>query len=477
MEKIFTSESNLMQKFSDIKISKNYKDIQNTNPCMTQKFTADPAVMEYNGRLYVYSTNDEFMYDSNGKITNNTYSDIVTINCMSSSDMVNWTDHGSIPVAGKNGAAKWAACSWAPAAAHKTINGKEKFFLYFANSGNGVGVLSSDSPLGPWIDPLGHALVSRSVENCANITWLFDPAVYVDDDGTGYLCFGGGVPEGRITDPGTARIAKLGNDMISISETPVTINAPYMFEDSGINKFGEIYYYTYCTNWSERSDINAPGIANIAYMTSKSPFSKYEYQGTFLKNPKDFFGCEGNNHHSLIEFKNKYYIFYHSQWLENEMGSDNKGYRCTHVDEVNIIDGKIMETEGTLKGVEQLVNVNPYEYNKASNMAWEAGVKVTGFGDTGVEMKKGNWIGISKVSFIDGTSSLKIKASSREGAVMKVCLDEPSKDDGFYVIIPKTENIDEYKEITIDVQGVSGVHNLFFVADSNCTFEGWQFSK
>lgn len=471
MEKIIKS------KFDSIKLCKNYKDIKNTNPCMTQKFTADPAVMEYDGRLYVYSTNDEFMYDSEGNITNNTYSDIVTINCMSSDDMVNWTDHGSIPVAGKNGAAKWAACSWAPAAAHKTIDGKEKFFLYFANSGNGVGVLSSDSPLGPWIDPLGHALVTRSVENCADITWLFDPAVFVDDDNTGYLCFGGGVPEGKITNPGTARVAKLGDDMISIAETPVVIDAPYMFEDSGINKFGDTYYYTYCTNFSERTEADAPETGNIAYMTSKSPLGKYEYHSTFLKNPGYFFGCAGNNHHSMIEFKGKYYIFYHSQWLENQMCAENKGYRCTHVDEVSIVDGKITETDGTLTGVKQIKNVSPYGWNKMSNMAWQAGNNVTGFADTLVEMKAGSWTGVSNVEFAEGASKLSVKAASKEGAVIKVCLDDPSNDNGIYVSVPKTEDLNHFEEVSIDVQGLSGVHNLFFVADGECAVEGWKFSK
>ena len=65
---------------------------------MTQRFTADPGVMEYNGRVYVYTTNDSYMYDSSGNVTDNNYSNITTINCMSSSDMINWTDHGSINV-------------------------------------------------------------------------------------------------------------------------------------------------------------------------------------------------------------------------------------------------------------------------------------------------------------------------------------------------------------------------------------------
>lgn len=88
-----------------------------------------------------------------------------------------------------------------------------------------MSVLTADSPTGPWTDPLGKALITRATPNCSDITWLFDPAVMVDDNGTGYLCFGGGVPDGKDAMPGTSRIVKLGDDMISLAGTPVTIEA------------------------------------------------------------------------------------------------------------------------------------------------------------------------------------------------------------------------------------------------------------
>ena len=88
--------------------------------------------MVYNDTVYMYSTNDIYEY-KNGRIGENTYGTIKQLNCFSSKDLVNWTDHGAINVAGNSGAAKWAACSWAPCAAHKKINGKEKFFLYLSH--------------------------------------------------------------------------------------------------------------------------------------------------------------------------------------------------------------------------------------------------------------------------------------------------------------------------------------------------------
>lgn len=72
----------------------------------------------------------------------------------------------------------------------KKINGKDKFFLYFANSGGGIGVLTADSPIGPWTDPIGKPLVTPSTPGMSGVVWLFDPAVFVDDDGTGYMYAG-----------------------------------------------------------------------------------------------------------------------------------------------------------------------------------------------------------------------------------------------------------------------------------------------
>jgi arabinoxylan arabinofuranohydrolase len=205
----------------------------NGNPVVANKYGADPYALVFEDRVYLYMTNDVLEYDENGVVKENTYVNINKIGVISSGDLVNWTDHGEIAVAGPEGAAKWATQSWAPAAVHKVIDGKDKFFLYFANNASGIGVLSSDSPVGPWIDPIGEALILRSTPGVEDVTWLFDPAVLVDDDGKGYIYFGGGVPEGEYAEPGTARVMKLGDDMTSVVGTAEVIPAPFMFEDAG----------------------------------------------------------------------------------------------------------------------------------------------------------------------------------------------------------------------------------------------------
>ena len=96
------------------------------NPLVTQSYGADPGVMVYNDTVYIYTTNDSEEFAGNNE---NTYGKINQLNCYSSKDMVNWTDHGAFNIAGRNGAAKWANNSWAPTVCWKRINGKDKFFL------------------------------------------------------------------------------------------------------------------------------------------------------------------------------------------------------------------------------------------------------------------------------------------------------------------------------------------------------------
>ena len=456
--------------FNGISLTKGFKDLKNHNPCMTQKFSADPGLLEYNGRVYVYGTNDGYL--QNNAPAKNEYSKINTINVMSSADLVNWSDHGTINVAGSNGIAKWAGNSWAPTACHKTINGKEKFFLYFANNANGIGVLTADSPTGPWSDPLGKALITRQTPNC-NVEWLFDPAVLVDSDGTGYLYFGGGVPSGREANPGTIRAVKLGYDMISLAGNAVAINAPWVFEDSGINKIGNTYFYSYCTNWS-----GGPyGNARIAYMTSNSPLGPYTYQGTNFNNPGDFFGTVGNNHHTIISFKNQYYIFYHAEWLNKESYGSMLGYRTTHVDVMPFSNGKFGNAKGTLTGVTQLGNLDPFQLNRFNTMAWQAGVNIYGEGDTAAAYNRGDWSGVSNVDFGNGASSVTINAGTVNGATIRISVDSPTGTVLGYVTIPATGDNWKSTDVTANISKVTGVKNLFFVASADVVLNTYKFSS
>ena len=464
------------------------------NPLMTQRLGADPYALVYDGRVYIYMTGDVIETGVGGKPAANSYSKINTINVISSDDLVNWTDHGSIKAAGFTGAAKWGGNSWAPAAACKEIDGKMQFFLYFANSGNGIGVLRADSPVGPFEDPIGKALINRNTPNCANVTWLFDPAVLVDNDGSAYLYVGGGVPGGnspsadQIEHPYTARMVKLGDDMISLDGDPISLDPPFLFEDSGINRIGDTYYYSYCSNFNVDGHVNQKNYdmhnGEICYMTSANPLGPYTYAGAILKNPGYYFGPGGNNHHCIFEFEGKYYITYHSQILDKPLGTGG-GYRCTHIDELNLQeDGTIAMGKGTKTGVAQLHSFDPYKVVPAATMRTMGGIETKPYGETAKKfgsgdmvvtgIDEGDWINVAGVDFgIDGAKSFTAKFVAGEGSgVVAIRLDSLGGEDVGYV---------EVKDGEVSVElltTVTGVHDVYFLfAGSGYEFVNWSFGK
>jgi len=452
------------------------KGMNDTNPIMTQKYGADPYAMVYGDTVYFYMTADAYEYDAAGNIIENSYQKIKTLNVVSTKDMINFEDHGEVQV---TKSAKWANNSWAPAAAWKNIDGKDKFFLYFADAGGGIGVLSAPSPLGPFTDPIGKGLIRRDMPNCGNVLWLFDPAVLVDDDGKAYIYFGGGVPQDKISDPGTGRVAQLGDDMISIVGEAVRIDVPYLFEDSGIHKFNNKYYYTYCTNWQvDQAGTDKYGFHNaeIACLESDSPMGPFTYKETILDNPGKYIGWYGNNHHCVFTFKGRWYMTYHSRVLEKKLGIEH-GYRITNINEFTIQeDGTIGKISQLLIGREQLEWVNPYEENNATKVALMSGLNTvaadeqaitTGCGTYALgEVKSGAFVKVQGVDFGETAPKkfiARIKNNNAEIGAIALRSDQLSSDAFGYLAVDETTG-EEFAEFTAElIADVTGVQDLFLV--------------
>ena len=466
-----------------------YKKAENHNPVMVQRFGADPWALVYGDRVYLYMTGDEPVYNAGEKPKTNDYSNITTLRVLSSDDLVNWTDHGSVRAAGGTGAAKWATNSWAPCAAWKNIDGQDRFFLYFANSGGGIGVLTSDSPTGPFTDPIGKPLVSRNTPTCASVTWLFDPAVLVDEDGSAYLYFGGGVPEGKQADPGTARVAKLGADMISLDGDPVTISPPWLFEDSGINRFGDTYVYSYCSNFSVPAAGSPQGFSSgeIVYMTSGSPTGPFTYAGRVLKNPGSFFGVGGNNHHCMFSFRGEWYITYHAATLDKAMGW-NAGYRSVFVDRLELTEeGLPAPSKGTISGVKQLKALDPFAAIPGATAVSMAGVttelanredRKAGTGAmAAVSTTPGGWVAAAGADFgPKGASFVRVTARSEVPARIEVIPDNAEGEPAAVLEIPAC---DTDTEITAELAvPLNGMHDIFFrLTERGTALLEWQFRQ
>jgi arabinoxylan arabinofuranohydrolase len=467
-----------------------YRQITDRNPILTHTFGADPTVLVYNGRVYIYMTADTPVYEQDGSVRTNDYANINTLRVVSSGDLANWIYHEPIRVAGHGGLARWAGNSWAPAVTTRQINGEDKFFLYFSNSANGVGVLTADSPLGPWSDPLGRALVSRQTPNCSDVPWVFDPAVFIDNDGRAYLYFGGGVPQGREADPGSARVVMLNDDMISLAGDPVRIDVPYFFEALGMNKIEGRYILSYCTNWNVTDSARTRlGIdrAVIAVMSANNPMGPFTLEGTIFRNPGTFFGFWGNNHHDLFEFGGRWYIAYHSQILEEAMGIRGKGYRATHINAVTVSGGRIQSITGTRSGVEQTQHLNPYNRHTGALSGISAGLTFESmrFLDTQEVLEyaditqDGSWLGIYGADFgVNGAFNIEINLRSGQANAahrVEIRLGSPtgeliaSFEDSFSPIF---ENYSAALTRTI-----SGVHDIFFIFyGGRLNFGWWQFS-
>ena len=504
------------------KLATSYKGTSNSNPISANVFCADPTALEYNGRLYVYGSNDHQQFVANGKKGENTYGEIKSIVVFSTADMVNWTFHGTIDT--KKLCASWTpsvwykgyGVSWAPSITwrHNESNGKDEFFLYFCNSSHGVGVLSAESPIGPWKSPRKDLLVHYDTPgaNAIGTNANFDPGVTIDDNGVGWLSFGGLGPSQIM--PEAARIIKLKSSMTEVDGSAVKIPAPYHFEANELNVIGGKYVYTYCSNWAERKDTewdaykqqhgisaSKPNTCTMCYMVSDNPKdpNSWVYKGVYGPHP----GMGTNNNHShLQKFQGKYYHIYHGaplmqSWQDAGVIAKDCGiFRsiCINVANVDEESQKISTVTTNLTGVTQIKNINPYELQQAETMANCAGIeyedftnikkngRISALGNDAsenmqVNMKAGSWINQRMLDFGEkgagkftvrakGTGTLEIRLV-RTGAKPSATIDFSSA---------------EMEDHTIEIDPtvfVGTKKNAYFVvtSGSDVYIDSWQFTE
>jgi arabinoxylan arabinofuranohydrolase len=408
-------------------------------PIFYQRYTADPSGLEYNGRIYLYCSHDVYQAGAGYTITD--------VTCISSDDLKNWTDHGEVFKA-----SGWATATWAPAIVYRN----NKFYMYYGNGGNGIGVAVSSSPSGPFTDALGKALVNSSTSgvNPPSGFWCFDPGAFVDDDGQAYLYFGG-------NGQGNTRVIKLNSDMISINGSASQIVAPRFFEDSWIHKYNGKYYYSYSTDFSQ-------GAATINYMMSNSPVTGFIDKGAILPNPPSNDG--NNNHHSIFLFQGNWYIAYHNHALAIQNGITDSAIRAYQrsvcLDRLYYnADGTIQPVTITTNGLSQLKYVNPYIVNEAETMAQESGIQTESCSEGGMNVgyiENGDWIKVQGVDFGSGATSFDARvASANSGGNIELRLDSPTGTLVGTCAIQGTGGWQTWVTKSCTVSGATGVHDLY----------------
>ncbi len=474
------TEENAMETLTPIEaakaLSRTYKDEAYTNPISPIKYCADPTAVEYNGRLYLYGTNDHQQYDVVGDEGKNTYGYIKSLVVISTEDMVNWTYHGEIPV---GEIAPWIYASWAPTICSRVeADGLTHFYLYFSNSGAGVGVITSTDPVTGWTDPLGRPLIDSNTPGLGDCPNPFDPGVVIDDNGIGWLAFGAGVGKsGSEAMPGSARIVQLGEDMLSFASDIVEIKAPYLFEASELNYINGTYVYTYNNSWAERTewtyDAEKPKACSMAYMTTKTPLDtdSWEYQHDYFPNPGEAGMSYSNNHSHLHKYKGNWYMFYHTLNLQDEQ-KIKVGVRSLSVEDITVNEGsvEIVPTQATHEGAKQIMSLNPFSPHVGSEMATCA--RMT-YGEdlTSTSAKEGAWIYLRGVDFTSAPESF-FAAVSGSGQ-LEVRLDDK---DSASVAVITFENA-EATTVKCDVpEAVKGEHDVYLVfSGEGITLHSWQF--
>jgi beta-xylosidase len=223
---------------------------------------ADPNLIQYGDTYYLYPTSDGFE-DWAG----------TSFSVLSSPDLVDWTDHGTILSLGTDVA--WASeRAWAPAAAQR--NGK--FYFYFTANGN-IGVAAADSPTGPFKD-LGEPLVAAGVF----AGYTIDPSVFVDRDGSAYLYWGNG----------TAHGVNLNEDMVSFDAGAVVSWQPEGFREAAwVHRNGDTYYLSWSENDTREDDYR------VRYASGPGPLGPWTHHGVILEKDLER-GIRATGHHSIL---------------------------------------------------------------------------------------------------------------------------------------------------------------------------------
>ena len=415
-------------------------------PLVQTKYTADPAPMVYDGKVFLYTTHDED--NANGFMMKDWL-------LYTSTDMVNWEDHGAVASLkdfkwydGDNGA--WAEC---------VVERDGKFYMYCPIHGHGIGVLVSDSPYGPFVDPIGKPLVWQK-EHWDDI----DPSVFVDDDGQAYMYWG---------NPNVYYVT-LNEDMISYSGEihKLDYKIEHYQEGPWFYKHDGMYYLAFASTCCPEG---------IGYAMSDSPTGPWKSMGHIM----DRTWRTRGNHPGIIDYKGQSYVFglnYELMHLETFRHHERRSVSAApmYYNE----DGSIQKVPYWLDNeLKQVEAFDPYRKVEAETMAWGYGLK-TRETDRAIYINNiddGEFLMLKGVDFKKGARRLKVCASNEKEspAYIEVRIDSP---DGPLCGRVKIEPTNGFKTFTCQLKGMSDVHKLYFVFKGESgsdlfEWDWWQMSR
>lgn len=389
------------------------------NPIVPGIGLTDPQVRVFNGRVYLYATHD-YSPAQKGFRMDEWWA-------WSSDDLVNW-QLGSVLKPEQTYIGKPFKDCWATDAATK--NGK--YYWYFSAGRNDIGVVMADTPLGPWKDPLGKALVPRGLTPTAQR----DPGILMDEGGANYLVYG----------TWDFYIARLGDDMISLAETPRKIELDTKFGPYGagktddkpfLHKYGGKYYLSW----------------GCYYAMADNPYGPYTYKGSIITPettaPKLLDSrLTHDRHGSFFEFNTQWYFMCN----DKSRAGATEHYRDSAISYVHY------HANGEMAPV-RLDEIGVGSYNAAGRVEAEDYFKITGA--TQHETRTGGFEvrGISEgsvlfyphVANVPKNATLSLRVSNGGALQSEIEVREGSEKGKILgrATIPKTGGWDQYVDVKI----------------------------
>ena len=315
------------------------------NPVIHDQFTADPTARVFGDRLYLYPSHDIFPPEG----ARQDWFCMADYHVFSTDNLTEWTDHGVIVT---QNAVPWVRTDsyamWAP----DCVSRDGRYYFYFPAAprdgrGFAIGVATADSPEGPFMcEP-------KPIEGISGI----DPCVLVDDDGSAYIYWSGmGIRGGKLKKnmkelDGELQEIKMPRREGMPEMPPMKVGGEEMkglpdgFKEGPFAfKRGNWYYLTFPWVRGETGEGKNP-TETLAYAMSQSPLGPWDFKGIIMAEHANH--C-WTNHHSLVEFRGQWYLFYH----RNDYSPRDDKRRSTRIERLTFnADGTIREVTPTMRGV------------------------------------------------------------------------------------------------------------------------------
>jgi hypothetical protein len=405
------------------------------NPLIIDQYSADPSARVFGGKVYVFPSHDILASEGKGRPG---WFCMEDYHVFSSADLTQWTDHGVIVTQNK---VPWVRpdsySMWAP----DCIERDGKYYFYFPTAakdtvqyGRGftIGVAVADRPEGPYVPQAEPIKGVRGI----------DPNIFIDKDGQAYMYWSqGNIYGARLK----ANMLELDGEVKTLGELPAKglKEGPYLFEKNGT------YYLTYphVENKTER----------LEYAVGSNPLGPFKFTGVIMEETP---GC-WTNHHSIIKYKNQWYLFYHS----NDLSPTFDKARSIRADSLFFnTDGTIKKVKPTARGVGKTAATNRVQVDRYSSIS-DKNVTID-FLDTSNKFL--GWIALfngpgaslqyNSVDFTGKVMKIHCKVNSRKGGTMGLYLD---KGDGRPVAEIKVPPTNGWTEIDVPVKKITpGVHHI-----------------